>query len=109
MSEHACIQEKEIGRILGILEPIVKEFYGNGQKGIAREFPELRISVNNLNTTVESLRINVSALTKTIVSSDAVAVYKEKEKLSSRQRTSIYVSAIVGTASIITTLLVKLL
>lgn len=108
MKAHECIQEKEIGRIVGLLETIVKEFYGNGQKGIAREFPELKSSLNNLNITVEALRIDVSALNKTILTIQTIDIYKEKESLSTRQKTAIIVSAIIGVAGIVTSIIISL-
>jgi hypothetical protein len=111
---HSCNQEEKLGRILGIMENIIKEFYGNGQKGIAREFPELRGAVENLTTMVVA---QTNVITN-LITAQATATGKEdgiksekdnnyKNKLSTMQRTSIIISAIIGASIILVTIILK--
>jgi hypothetical protein len=54
MSEHDCIQEKEIGKITAILEKVSKEVYGNGDAGLVKTIPRLEEKINNLVGSVAS-------------------------------------------------------
>ena len=106
MSE-PCVQEKELGKIVAIMDGLVKEFYGNGKKGIAREFPELRSSVENLTYTVASQTTAISALAKTITEIKAVDEYKDKESNFTWQKAAVYCSSIIGIAGVIAMIIFK--
>jgi len=105
--KHTCIQEKEIGRILAILENIIKEFYGNGNEGISHIIPKLETKLATLIETSSANRTAISALTKAVVEWKAIEGHEEKEKLNARQRTSIIISSIIGVSAIIVTIIFK--
>lgn len=105
--EHTCGKEAEISEMMTIMKGIVKEFYGNGHPGISRTIPQLQNSVQSLTDNVAAQTKVISDLVNFQTSFNAVEKHKEKEQLSSRQRASIIVSAIISCAGIIVTLIVK--
>lgn len=108
MDPHECNQQAEISEIKTILTSIVKEFYGNGRKGLAREFPELRISVENLTATIAAQTKVISDLVQFQSSFNAVEKYKEKQGISNRAKVAIIITAIIGICSMGCTLIVNL-
>jgi len=107
MEAHDCNQQAEISEITTILKGLVKEFYGNGQKGLAREFPELRTSVENLTATIAAQTKVISDLVQFQSSFNAVEKYKEKQGISNRARVAIIITAIIGFCSMACTMIVK--
>jgi len=106
---HACTQESEISRITTLLGRIIKEFYGNGQKGIAREFPELRTAVENLTATVAAQTKVISDLLEFQASEESVHSYKDKLEQRNREKTKIWISIILGISSLGVSLIIALL
>lgn len=121
--KHNCIQEKDIGKILGILTNIVKEFYGNGHKGMAREFPELKGSVENLSAVLQGhtkviadlVTFQTQLQTQNKLENEMEADSRYEKELNHREddkkrdKTRIWITLILGVSSITVTLLVKLL
>jgi hypothetical protein len=83
MGEHDCIHENDFGTLFTKIE--------------------------NLITTVTAQTNVISDLIKFQASLQGVEKYKEKESMSTRQRASIYVSAIIGFSAIITSIILKML
>jgi len=108
-NEHICIKENELGKIVAILERIVKEFYGNGNEGIAKTIPRLEIHINNLTTVSSAQATAISALAKAVTEITAIGDYKRERETMSWKKAGIIISSIIGTASIITSLIFKLL
>ena len=109
MEEVRCTKEKEISELTTILKGIVKEFYGNGQKGIAREFPELRKSVETLVVTVAAQTKVISDLVEFQTAYNAVDDFKEKTELNSKQKTQIIITSIIGVVGLIIPVLLHIL
>jgi hypothetical protein len=107
--KHACIQEGVLGGVVNIQKRVVSELFGNGHEGLSRSFPRLENAVINLTTTVAAQTKVISDLLEFQSSLKGVNEYKEKEKLSARQRTQIIVSTILGFSAIITSIILKLL
>jgi hypothetical protein len=105
MSEHSCIHEADIARLANSVERIEKEIFGNGQAGLSKTVPVLAENVKKLGDTNEELRKGVSALLKF----QAECVGMEKQRLSTQQKTKIFISAIIGVAGILVSLILKLL
>lgn len=99
MSE-PCSKEKEINQIN-------TEIFG--KDGIIRTIPRLEGKIDNLVETVNLLCTNVSAVMKYVAGEQGVELYKEKQGLTARQWTAIYVSGIVGFSGIICSIILKLL
>jgi len=98
---HYCIQQEDIGKTLGILTNIVKEFYGNGTEGLSKTIPKLQIQVATLIQTSAANCTAISALAKAVTEITAVNGYKKEEQLSTRQRATIIVTSIIGGSSVI--------
>jgi len=109
MVVHVCKQEKEIGEISALIGRLVSQVYGNGQKGLATSVPELSNKIDNLSETITLLSTNVSAMMKFQNEMIGARNFEEKAGITSRQKAGIYISAILGTASIITALILKFL
>lgn len=107
MEEHVCIHEQEFGKILAIMEGLVKEFYGNGNEGISKTIPKMQVQLGTLIETAVANKTAISALTKTMSEKIAIEIHEEKEKLSARQKTQIWISGILGCSGIIVTIILK--
>ncbi len=93
---HECHKEGKFAELTTIMTGIVKEFYGNGHKGMAREMPELRAAVENLTTAVaeqnqsiKDLSTTVSGLMRFEAEYTGIEKYKVQEAFSTRQRVAI--------------------
>jgi hypothetical protein len=98
---HVCIHERDFGEILGIQTTIIKEFYGNGNEGMSKTIPKLEIQIASLTEATTGQATAISALAKAVTEITSVNTYKEKEKLNTRQRTSILLSIIIGGSGVI--------
>ena len=114
--EHTCLHEQDFGRLIAIQTNIIKEFYGNGQEGISKTIPRMQVQLASLTEAVAGQSTAISALAKAVTEINSVNGYREKEKgdrekekLSTRQRTQIIITSILGVAGIITTILLKVL
>jgi hypothetical protein len=106
---HHCTQEATIGEMFGLLKRMTHQIYGNGQKGLAITVPELSVKIDNLVETTRLLSTNVSALAKFQAERTGDIRTEDKVKLSSRQWTQIALVSIIGTSSIVVTLLIEFL
>jgi hypothetical protein len=102
---HYCIQQEDIGKTLGILTNIVKEFYGNGTEGLSKTIPKLQVQVSTLITTSAANCTAISALAKAVTEITAINGYKQQENLTTRQRATIAVTGIIGGSGVIIALL----
>lgn len=102
-----CIQEKEIARLLTIMEQVVKEFYGNGREGISKTIPRLETQISTLIETSSGQAVAISALAKAVTEITSVDQYRKDESLNSWQRTSVIVSSIIGIAAVLATIIYK--
>lgn len=107
--EHPCIHEQDFGRLIAIQTNIVKEFYGNGSEGISKTIPRMQTQLASLTEAVAGQSTAISALAKAVTEINTVSTYREKEKLSTRQRTQIVITAIIGVLGITVTVLLKVL
>jgi len=107
--EHTCLHEQDFGRLIAIQTNIIKEFYGNGHEGISKAIPRMQVQLASLTEAVAGQSTAISALAKAVTEINSVNGYREKEKLSTRQRTQIIITSILGVAGIITTILLKVL
>jgi hypothetical protein len=107
MEAHECNQERVIGEMHSLLKTMVKQVYGNGQPGLAAQFPALQNSVETLTTTVAAQTNVIADLIKFQEGLKSVDDYKDKQGMSSRARAAIWVSGIIGFSAIATTLIVK--
>jgi hypothetical protein len=108
MDQHLCGKEAEISEIMTLLKGIVKEFYGNGNPGIARSIPLLEQSITNLTATVAAQTKVVSDLVAFQTSFNAVDNYKDKQGISNRAKVAIIITAIIGFCSISCTIIINL-
>jgi hypothetical protein len=90
-----------------LLERIVKQVYGNGQKGLASTVPELSTKIETLIDTTGLLSTNVSAMMRFQSELKGIEIHKEKDGFSRRQQAGLYISVIIGMASILTALIIK--
>lgn len=102
---HYCIQQEDIGKTLGILTNIVKEFYGNGTEGLSKSIPKMQVQIATLITTSAANCTAISALAKAVTEITAINGYKKEERLSTRQRATIAVTGIIGGSGVIIALL----
>lgn len=102
---HFCIQQEDIGKVLGILTNVVKEFYGNGTEGLSKTIPKLQVQVSTLIETSSANCTAISALAKAVTEITAVNGYKQQENLTTRQRATIAVTGIIGGSGVIIALL----
>jgi hypothetical protein len=107
MNEHECGQQAVIGEMHGLLKTLVKQVYGNGQKGLVSTVPELSTKIETLIETTALLSTTVSALMKFENEYAGVEKHKDKEAMSSRQKMAIIVTAILGLCSMGCTLIIK--
>ena len=64
MSEHDCIQEKELGELKSSVNRFGKELFGNGKEGLSATVPKLTVEVANLKEAIGDLRTTISALNR---------------------------------------------
>ena len=109
-------EEEKIGRMLATIERIVKDFYGNGGDGILKVIPKLEVKIDLLADDIKeqcevsaSQARSISALATVYSEMKAVDNYKSKNESLSWKKAGIIISSILGIASIITTLMIKLL
>ena len=102
-----CKQEAKLGELIALMTGIVKEFYGNGQPGIAKTVPMLQGAIETLNTTIAAQTVVIADLVKFQSSLTAVELYKDKEGFSTRVRAGLWISGIIGFSSITTALIIK--
>jgi hypothetical protein len=107
--EHQCLHEQDFGKLIAIQTNIIKEFYGNGHEGMSKTIPRMQVQLASLTEAVAGQSTAISALAKAVTEINSVSVYREKEKLSSRQRTQIIITFILGIAGITTTVLLRVL
>jgi hypothetical protein len=107
--EHSCIHEQDFGKLIAIQTNIIKEFYGNGHEGMSKTIPRMQVQLASLTEAVAGQSTAISALAKAVTEINTVSSYREKEKLSTRQRTQIVITLILGVAGITTTVLLKVL
>ena len=105
MNDVKCNKEAEISEMLTLIKTLTKQVYGNGQKGIAFMIPELVTQISELSKDMQLLTTNVSGLMKFMSEYEGA----EKNKLSARHKTQIALYAILGTAGIIITVILKFL
>lgn len=106
--EH-CYHEQDWGRVLTRLEELYKDFYGNGQPGALASLLELKVSVKELTEQSQANATSLSVIAKFVTESEAVGKYKEQDKLSSKQRTAIIITSIIGIAGVAATLLSEII
>lgn len=102
-----CLHEKDWGRVITLVEDLTKEIYGNGKPGIRHEVTTLSTKIETLTNIIHDLSINVSALVKFENEIKGVENFKDKAGAVTRQKTGLYITAIIGAASIIITLILK--
>lgn len=86
--EHICSKEREIGQISTDLERLVKVIEGNGQPGLLKTVPELSIKIEML---LENIKAN------------------ETKSLNGWQKAGVIISGILGFASVVTAIIIKLI
>ena len=107
--DHNCIHEQDFGKLIAIQTNIIKEFYGNGHEGISKTIPKIQVQLATLTDIAAGQSTAISALAKAVTEINTINTYTEKEKLSTRQKTQIVITAILGIAGIITTVILKVL
>jgi len=109
MTDHHCIKENELGKMIAILDRIVKEFYGNGNEGIAKTIPRLEVHITNLATISSAQATAISALAKAVTEITVIGDYKREQEVLTWKKAGIIIAGITGTAGIIITILFKVL
>lgn len=64
MSEHNCIQEKELGELKSSVTRFGKELFGNGKEGLSATVPKLTVEVTSLKESINDLRTVISGLNR---------------------------------------------
>lgn len=112
--EHTCFHENEWGQMNQVIKGLVKQIYGNGQKGMAFAIPEMQTSIHAMTIEMGELKTAVSGVLKYVSSSEGFEAGQKEaterhEKLESvkRHKTQITVAGILGFASIVVTLIIK--
>lgn len=103
-----CLKENEIARITTLMERIIKEFYGNGQEGLAKSIPKLQNQIATLIETTAAQGKAISGLAKAVTEITSVEEYKEKHSGATWERAGILISAILGVSAIITSVILKI-
>lgn len=97
MSDHDCLHEGEIERLIQWVD-------GNGKPGLRDDVTTMKGQLSSIETIMGGLATTVSALVKFQVETKT----RDRIRLNTWQRASIIISAILGSAGVIATLLVKL-
>lgn len=99
MNGEKCTKEKEIERLTRAV------FGGPGEEGVQVKVVRIETKLDNVVLTTGEIKTAVGSLTSEDVAAKATALLKEQLKLTSRQRTKIWITAIIGSASVIIALL----
>jgi hypothetical protein len=106
---HVCSQEERITELVTMMKRILTDWYGNGQEGLIKTIPKMQGAVETLVITVAANTQVIADLVKWQSGLQGIEGYKKEEALSSRQKTAIIVTAILGSCAIITSIILKLL
>jgi hypothetical protein len=111
-----CKHENDWGQINQVIAGMVKEIYGNGTRGLAKTVPRLEEKIDAMREDIVLLTTTVSGITKFVSESRGfekgkteATIANERESSTRRQKVQIMITAIIGAASIVVTLILKLL
>jgi len=107
--KHNCIQEGVLGGIVELYKRVATDIYGNGHEGLSKTVPQQTQRIDALNISVIELKTAVQGILKYVNERTGADMFEESHRLSSRQKTQIWIAAIIGSAGIATTLLINLL
>lgn len=94
-----CTKEREIERLTRAV------FGGPGEEGVQVRVVRIETKLDGVVTSIGEIKTAVGTLSSEDVAEKATALLKEKLRLTSRQRTQIWMTAIIGTASVIIALI----
>ena len=106
--ERQCLKENEIAKMTTLMERMIKEFYGNGQKGISKTIPELQVQIQSLIEASSAQGKAISGLAKAVTEITSVDDYIEKHSGATWERAGILISAILGISAIVTSIIMKI-
>ena len=72
MEEFTCNQDGKISQLLKTVNRIDKEIFGNGTKGLSKDFVELKTQFEDMNEDVKKIATSVSALAQSQVEQDTI-------------------------------------
>lgn len=107
-----CKHDSEFGEMRSVVKGLVKEIYGNGQRGLARSIPEMSTRIDTLIMETAELKTAVSGILRFVSEEEGRGKERREsltEKQAAWQRSGVKISAILGVCSIITALILKLL
>jgi hypothetical protein len=103
MNEERCIKEKEIDRLTRAM------FGGNGSEGVQVKLARIETKLGTVIETVGQIDAKMAEIIKAGEKEKGADEEKEKSKLNARQRTSIWITAIIGASGTIIALLTLIL
>lgn len=99
MSEQRCIKEKEIERLTRAV------FGGNGEDGVQVKLARIETTLETVVKTIGQVDDKMAGFVKAWEKERGAEEEKERTKLNARQRTNIWITAIVGFSGIAIALL----
>jgi len=102
--DNKCDKEGKIAEMTTVLTGLVKQVYGNGQPGIAFTIPAMQRQLEHLSASHEELRTAISGIMKYVNECEGVKEGRsqvKRDSFTTMQRTSIIITALVGTTTII--------
>lgn len=101
--EKECIREKEIDRLTRAV------FGGNGEEGVQVKLVRIDTKLGTVIESVAAIDTKLGELAKAWDKEKGAEMEKEKSKLNARQRTSIWITSIIGFSGIVIAVLTLIL
>lgn len=101
--EKECIREKEIDRLTRAV------FGGNGEDGVQVKLARIETTLETVVKTIGQVDDKMAGFVKSWEKERGAEEEKERTKLNARQRTSIWITSIIGFSGIVIALLTLIL
>jgi hypothetical protein len=108
MGDCTCTKEKEIGELSANVSMLCKKINGNGRPGLDTTIPLLSQQIQTLSEAMEALTPKIEEVLAFKNKYIGIDEYKEKEGFTKREKTGLWITAIIGISAIVVSIIFKI-